>query len=172
MIFLAKNSSQREESLFSLKQFLKNDSQTNHQFGGARPKVYERQCRTPKPSENHDAGKYTRNPTELPDFVLDHLVTEMCYLQDKTSTNTVNTEPDNLPDFTLNSVEKKRYCNDQRKKIPDCSDYRSLDLTDQLDTNQQPTNFSHPSSLDLPKQDVTDGQSVDIPESVGMYFNF
>ncbi|XP_032455055.1 uncharacterized protein LOC100121057 isoform X1 [Nasonia vitripennis] len=172
-----KSSTRREESLFSLKQFLKNDNQTNHQFAGARPKVYESQSRTPEPSENHDKGKYPRNPTELPDFVQDHLVIEQCFLSDKASSNMASVEVDNLPDFALNSVEQRhiRYLKshsapcDRWKKNSEGSGDLSFDLTDHLDKG--PSNSPHPSSLDLPKLDVIDGELADVPESLGFPFD-
>jgi hypothetical protein len=167
-ILLVKSSTRREESLFSLKQFLKNDNQTNHQFTGARPKLYEPQSRTPEPNENHDTGKYPRNPTELPDFVQDHLVIEQCYLGDKASANIGNIEVDNLPDFALNSVEKKhlRHLSGQWNKSTEAATDISFDLTDHLDKDCL-TNSSHQSSLDFPKLDVIDGESADVPESLG-----
>ncbi|XP_011501693.1 PREDICTED: uncharacterized protein LOC105365275 [Ceratosolen solmsi marchali] len=167
-----KNSARREESLFSLKQFLKNDNQTNHQFTGARPKFYEPQSRTPEPSENHDTGKYPRNPTELPDFVQDHLVIEQCYLGDKASANIGNIEVDNLPDFALNSVEKRhiRHLNGQCNKTADGTKDISFDLTNHLDKDFI-KNPSHQSCSDFPKLDVIDGESADVPESLGFPFN-
>lgn len=139
----AKSSTGREESLFSLKQFLKNDSQSNHQFAGARPKVYEpsQAARTPEPDMG---GKYPRNPTELPDFVQDHLVIEQCYLGDKGGNScSSNVEVPYLPDFALNSVEQSRHLKRWR--------------------NSQ----DHPNSLDLPKLDIVEGESADVPESLG-----
>ena len=155
---------------FSLKQFLKIDNQTtNQQYAGARPKVYEPQSRTtPEPTENHDTGKYPRNPTELPDFVQDHLVIEQCYLGDNASSNMKSVEVDNLPDFALNNVEKRhiRYLNDHWKKNPENATDLSFDLTDHLDKNST-INPSNSNSLELPKLDVIDGESADVPESLG-----
>ncbi|XP_014219821.1 uncharacterized SDCCAG3 family protein [Copidosoma floridanum] len=169
-----KSSNKREESMFSLKQFLKNDKNpANHQYAGARPKVYESQSRTLEPNENHDTGKYPRNPTELPDFVQDHLVIEQCYLGDKVSSNVSSGEVDNLPDFALNSVKNRhlnRYLDDQWKKNNESSSDLSFDLTDHLDKSLA-TNVSHPSSLDLPKLDTIDGESADVPESLGFPFD-
>lgn len=151
-----------------MKQFLKND--TNHQYAGARPKIYEPQSRTPEPSDNHDSAKYnTRNPTELPDFVQDHLVIEQCYLSDKSPSNISGIEVDNLPDFALNSVKNRhlnRYLDDQWKKNHDSSSDLSFDLTDHL-VKGPATNVSHPTSLDLPKLNIIDGESADVPESLG-----
>lgn len=165
----------REDSLFSLKQFLKNDNQPNHQFAGARPKVYEpHSSRTPEPNDSQDTSKYPRNPTELPDFVQDHLVIEQCYLGgDKAASSIASVEVDNLPDFALNSVGKQRHMRyhggDQwtTKSAEGSSADRSFDLTDHLDKGPI-LNPSHPSSLDLPKLDVIDGEAADVPESLGM----
>ncbi|XP_058801765.1 uncharacterized protein LOC131670295 [Phymastichus coffea] len=168
----SKKPPKREEKLFSLKQFLKNDNQVNHQYTGARPKVYEPTIRTPEPGENHDAEKYPRNPTELPDFVQDHLVIEQCYLGEIASSNLNNVEIDNLPDFALNSVEKRhiQYFNDYWNKNPENSDL-SLPFSGRSD-NSFATNSSHRNSLELPKLvvDVIDGESADVPESLGFPF--
>lgn len=158
--------------MFSLKQFLKNDNQANHQYAGARPKVYEPLSRTPEHGESHDAEKYPRNPTELPDFVQDHLVIEQCYLGDTASSNLNNVEIDNLPDFALNSVEKRhvQYLNDHWKKNSDNSEDLSLPHSGRVDKSFL-TNSSHRNSLELPKLvvDVIDGESADVPESLGNY---
>ena len=129
-----------------MKQFLKNDSHSK-QFAGARPKVYEPQSpRIPVQNDSNET-KYPRNPTELPDFVQDHLVIEQCYLSDNTCSNTANVAVDNLPDFTLNSVGKRH----------------SFDCVD----NNHPSNPKHPNSLDIPKLDIIDGETADVPESLG-----
>ncbi|KAL7306564.1 hypothetical protein TKK_0001254 [Trichogramma kaykai] len=167
----AKTAAKREEGLFSLKQFLKNESQTNHQYAGARPKVYEPQSWTPEPVSCHETGKYTRNPTELPDFVQDHLVIEQCYLGNQNSPGVASVEVDNLPDFALNSVGKRpnRYHNDQWKRSLDDSAERLFDLTENLNQNQ--VIVPHANSLDLPKLEVVDGEAADVPESLGFPFD-
>ncbi|KAK0087484.1 hypothetical protein PV325_000925 [Microctonus aethiopoides] len=105
----------REDNPFSFKHFLNKDS-CNYQHAGARPKVYSTSRLNATSSDNKSTGGiesegiYTRNPTELPDFVQDHLVIEQCYLN-QDITGGVGTQligdVDNLPDFALNSVESR-----------------------------------------------------------------
>ncbi|KAJ8683505.1 hypothetical protein QAD02_019297 [Eretmocerus hayati] len=107
---------------------------------------------------------------ELPDFVQDHLVIEQCYLGDKGSPN--NIDVDNLPDFTLNHTDKRhvRYPNDHPEQSSEGSSERPFDLTDHL--NRSPSiNSTHPSNLELPKLDIIDGESADVPESLGFPFD-
>lgn len=111
-----------EENPFSFKHFLKNGSQLNYQNTGARPKVYP--SPTPNPynqSVEKSSAVYSRNPTELPDFVQDHLVIEQYYLNHKPKQ--AISDVDNLPDFTLNSVEqrKNRLRNESKKGEPSAS---------------------------------------------------
>ncbi|XP_057329165.1 uncharacterized protein LOC130670009 isoform X2 [Microplitis mediator] len=108
----------KEENPFSFKHFLKKDSSSSssYQHAGARPKVYTSRLNTTVNSVIADTvadtetdGIYARNPTELPDFVQDHLVIEQCYLnhQDAASGTQMISDIDNLPDFALNSVESR-----------------------------------------------------------------
>ncbi|XP_008558181.1 uncharacterized ENTR1 family protein isoform X2 [Microplitis demolitor] len=116
----------KEENPFSFKHFLKKDSSSSsssYQHAGARPKVYTSRLNTTVNSVVADTvantiagtetdggdGIYARNPTELPDFVQDHLVIEQCYLnhQDAASGTQMISDIDNLPDFALNSVESR-----------------------------------------------------------------
>lgn len=114
--------------------------QTNYHNTGARPKVYSSSTSSPGnvlDKDNVGSSVYSgRNPTELPDFVQDHLIIEQCYL------NCENSQPilpdvDNLPDFALNSMEQRqsRLRNETKKNNSDdilCEDLRSFDLTDTL----------------------------------------
>ncbi|XP_066587863.1 uncharacterized protein l(3)04053 [Prorops nasuta] len=84
-------------------------TQMNYCNTGARPKIYCSPTSSPSNLEKEEIT-YSRNPTELPDFVQDHLVLEQCYL----------TQPDNIPflrplndvhnvpDFALDSIDKKQ----------------------------------------------------------------
>ncbi|XP_018317943.1 uncharacterized protein l(3)04053 [Mycetomoellerius zeteki] len=134
-------SSRRDNNPFSFKAFLKNGmQQTNYHNTGARPKVYSSSTSSPGnvlDKDNVGSSVYSgRNPTELPDFVQDHLIIEQCYL------NCENSQPilpdvDNLPDFALNSMEQRqsRLRNETKKNNSDdilCEDLRSFDLTDTL----------------------------------------
>ncbi|CAD6202042.1 GSCOCG00002915001-RA-CDS [Cotesia congregata] len=112
----------KEENPFSFKHFLKKDS--NYSHAGARPKVYSSRVNSlatnPVTADSvvtETDGIYARNPTELPDFVQDHLVIEQCYLnhQDAASGTQMIADIDNLPDFALNSVESRplRHRNEQ-----------------------------------------------------------
>lgn len=58
-----------------------------------------------------------------------------------------------------------RYHNDQWRNNQEVLADRSFDLTDHLDSATHP---SHPNSLDLPKLDIIDGESADVPESLGI----
>lgn len=147
------NTSRIEENPFSFKHFLKNGSQVNYQNAGARPKVYT----SPTPY-NLEKGStvYSRNPTELPDFVQDHLVVEQYYLNHEPKQQTIS-DVDNLPDFALNSVEQRqtRLRNESKKNESSTSCDLSFDLTGNLDKailqrNRSVPNTSCSSHLNLP----------------------
>ncbi|EFN86534.1 uncharacterized protein LOC105181358 isoform X2 [Harpegnathos saltator] len=129
----------RESNPFSFKVFLKNGTQTtNYHNTGARPKVYYTPASSPGSHEAKETGVYSsRNPTELPDFVQDHLVIEQCYLNHAQPANQqVLLDVDNLPDFALNSMEQRqsRLRNESSKR--DDSNVLSdlpFDLTGMLD---------------------------------------
>ncbi|XP_078052730.1 lethal (3) 04053 [Augochlora pura] len=161
--------SRREVNPFSFKHFLKN-SQTNYCAGGARPKIYT----SPPPSPNKlekDPTVYSRNPTELPDFVQDHLVLEQCYLNHE-STQQNTSDVDNLPDFALNSVEQRqnRRRNESEESEPILYDY-PFDLTRIAKTlpssNQSPPNASCSAHLNLPIFDRSSIGNTERPESSG-----
>ncbi|EGI67725.1 Serologically defined colon cancer antigen 3-like protein [Acromyrmex echinatior] len=139
--------------------------QTNYHNTGARPKVYSSSTSSPGnvlDKDNVGSGVYSgRNPTELPDFVQDHLVIEQCYLNHENS-QPILPDVDNLPDFALNSMEQRqsRLRNETKKNDSDilCDDLRSFDLTDTLhkglphrDHSASNTkNQMHSNHLDLP----------------------
>lgn len=143
--------------------FLKNRTQqTNYHNTGTRPKVYSSPTSSPSSVFDKDSasGVYSgRNPTELPDFVQDHLVIEQCYLNHKTN-QPVLPDVDNLPDFALNSMEPRqsRIRNETKKNDSEIfgDDLRSFDLTETL--HKGSTHRDHPASnasmhsnhLDLP----------------------
>ncbi|XP_076380447.1 lethal (3) 04053 isoform X1 [Megalopta genalis] len=159
--------SRREVNPFSFKHFLKN-SQTNYCAGGARPRIYT----SPPPSPNKlekDSTVYSRNPTELPDFVQDHLVLEQCYLNhEATQQNT--SDVDNLPDFTLNSVEQRqnRRRNESEESEPILHDY-PFDLTGSIaktlpSNNQSPPNASCSAHLNFwAERPESSGFPLDLP---------
>ncbi|XP_015186605.1 PREDICTED: uncharacterized protein LOC107071803 [Polistes dominula] len=126
--------SRREENPFSFKHFLKGESQTNYYKTGARPKIYSSSATSPNNVEKDTGGVYSRNPTELPDFVQDHLVIEQCYLNHVFAQPTIP-EVDNLPDFALNSVEQRqpRQRNDSKKTQPQLLPDIPFDLTGSID---------------------------------------
>jgi hypothetical protein len=152
----------RDSNPFSFKAFLKNGTQqTNYHNTGARPKVYTSPTSSPGSILNKDnsSNVYSnRNPTELPDFVQDHLVIEQCYLNHE-ATQPVLPDVDNLPDFALNSMEQRqsRLRNESKKNDTDalCEDLRSFDLTDTLHKDlphreHTMSNTIHTNHLDLP----------------------
>lgn len=153
LIFTGQSTSKTEENPFSFKHFLKNGSQTNYQNAGARPKVYT--SATPYNLEKGSAV-YPRNRTELPDFVQDHLVIEQYYLNHEPKQQTIS-DVDNLPDFTLNSIEQwqTRLRNESKKSESSASCDLSFDLTESLDKTINQRNQSVPSknafaNLNLP----------------------
>ncbi|XP_035733804.1 uncharacterized protein LOC118446812 [Vespa mandarinia] len=125
--------SRREENPFSFKHFLRNESQTNYYKTGARPKIYSSSATSPNNLEK-DNGVYSRNPTELPDFVQDHLVIEQCYLNHVSDQQSIP-DVDNLPDFALNSVEQRqsRHRNDSKKTQSQLLPDIPFDLTGSID---------------------------------------
>ena len=162
--FLGSESTRREENPFSFKHFLKNDAQTNYHYAGARPKVYTvHSANSESSSHEREGGVYPCNPTELPDFVQDHLVIEQCYVDHDRITSPA-TDVDNLPDFALNSMERrlKRYSNDSNKHQLDGEKNFSFDLADHLDRrsrNHVSSNSSHPDPLDLPNFNSNENSS-------------
>ncbi|XP_043263982.1 uncharacterized protein LOC122404134 [Colletes gigas] len=162
----------REENPFSFKHFLKNDSQTNYYNAGARPKVYSPPTTSPNNLEK-DSTVYSRNPTELPDFVQDHLVIEQCYLNHESKQQAIP-DADNLPDFAL-SVEQRqtRLRNESKKSDPVLCDL-PFDLTGSLDKGlahrtQSIPNAGCPADLNLPvyNRHNVDTGSTERPESSG-----
>ncbi|KAL2716321.1 uncharacterized protein V1478_013997 [Vespula squamosa] len=125
--------SRREENPFSFKHFLRNESQPNYYKTGARPKIYSSSATSPNNLEK-DNGVYSRNPTELPDFVQDHLVIEQCYLNHVSDQQSIP-DVDNLPDFALNSVEQRqsRHRNDSKKSQTQLLPDIPFDLTGSID---------------------------------------
>lgn len=117
---------------------MRNNSTTNYQNQGARPKVYcdGRPISSVSDLDLHQISeaKQTRIVPEfssaLPDFVQDHLVIEQCYLGKDTHKN-FNIDADNLPDFTpsrasininriniASSQEVDGRCNNSNNAIP------------------------------------------------------
>lgn len=155
--------SRRDNNPFSFKAFLKNGTQqTNYHNTGARPKVYSSSTSSPGSvldKDNVGSGVYSsRNPTELPDFVQDHLVIEQCYLNHENN-QPVLPDVDNLPDFALNSMEQRqsRLRSETKKNDSEvlCDDLRSFDLTDTLHKglphrDHSVQNTIHSNHLDLP----------------------
>ncbi|EFN62564.1 Serologically defined colon cancer antigen 3-like protein [Camponotus floridanus] len=155
----------RDSNPFSFKAFLKNGTQqTNYHNTGARPKVYSSPTSSPGSVFDKDSasssGVYSgRNPTELPDFVQDHLVIEQCYLNHETD-QPVLPDVDNLPDFALNSMEHRqsRLRNETKKNDPEIfgDDLRSFDLTETLHKGSTHRDHSasnasmHSNHFDLP----------------------
>lgn len=125
---------------------------------GARPKVY------PMNNFEQDLGIYSRNPTELPDFVQDHLVIEQCYLNNKQPSEQLISDVDNLPDFALNSVSQRQ------TKLQRNGSNLPFDLTGRLD--KASSNHTTPSGpLDLPSYSRSGEDSKDRSESVGFPFD-
>lgn len=132
VIFLASEIKKTNEgNPFSFKHFLRKasssssssiSSQTNYRNSGARPKVYSDTGNTGKSSVDIDSVYVARNPTELPDFVQDHLVIEQCYLNSNNNNNNDGNNDgavspaipdiDNLPDFALNSISRAHRIDD------------------------------------------------------------
>lgn len=131
---------------------------TNYQNTGARPKVYYTPASSPGSHEAKETGVYSsRNPTELPDFVQDHLVIEQCYLNHAEPTpQQVLLDVDNLPDFALNSMEQRQSrLRNESSKRDDSNVLCDLpfDLTGMLDkglSHRDHTNTMHSNRLDLP----------------------
>ncbi|KZC11671.1 PREDICTED: uncharacterized protein LOC107189689 [Dufourea novaeangliae] len=162
------DTSRREENPFSFKHFLKNGSQKKYYNAGARPKVYP----SPTPSPNNlekDAKVYSCNPTELPDFVQDHLVLEQCYLNHESNQQSIP-DVDNLPDFALNSVAQRqtRLRNKSKYSEPVLCDLQ-FDLTGNLDKelphrNQSAPNANCSAHLNLPILDRSNIESTEYPK--------
>lgn len=172
LFFTGQNTSRTEENPFSFKHFLKNGSQINYQNAGARPKVYS------SPTQYNlekSSAVYSRNPTELPDFVQDHLVIEQYYLNHEPNKQTIS-DVDNLPDFALNSVERRqtRLRNESKKGESSASCDLSFDLTGNLDKtipqrNQSIPNTSCSSHMTLPAFVRSNVGSTESPEPLGIY---
>ncbi|KAI4503750.1 hypothetical protein M0802_001153 [Mischocyttarus mexicanus] len=147
--------SRREENPLSFKHFLKGEYQINYYKTGARPKMYSSSATSPN-NVDKDAAVYSRNPTELPDFVQDHLVIEQCYLNHVIVQPTIP-EFDNLPDFALNSVEQRqsRDRNDPKKSQPQLLPDIPFDLTGSID---KPT-----SNKDYSFSNATCSNNINIP---------
>ncbi|XP_077257976.1 lethal (3) 04053 isoform X2 [Temnothorax americanus] len=187
------SSSRRDSNPFSFKAFLKNGTQqTNYRNTGARPKVYSSTTSSPGISVLDEdnvggggggGGVYSgRNPTELPDFVQDHLVIEQCYLNHENS-QPVLPDVDNLPDFALNSVEQRqqsRLRGETKKNDSDalCDDLRSFDLTDTPHKglphrDHSASNATHSNHLDLPMfEDRLDETAPSLPRPEHRGFPF
>ncbi|XP_029037716.1 uncharacterized protein LOC114873491 isoform X2 [Osmia bicornis bicornis] len=165
------DTSRSEENPFSFKHFLKNGSRTNYHNVGARPKIYS--SPTPSPFNlEKDSTVYPRNPTELPDFVQDHLVIEQYYLNQEQKQQTIS-DVDNLPDFALNSVEQRqnRLRNESKKSESSASCDLPFDLTGSIDKGLSNRNQSVPNissaHLNLPAFVRSSVDSVEHPESSG-----
>ncbi|KAG7197385.1 hypothetical protein KM043_018491 [Ampulex compressa] len=144
----------REENPFSFIHFLKIGAQPNNCHTGARPKVYPSPTSSPDSLEK-DTGVYSRNPTELPDFVQDHLVIEQCYLNHDCGQQ-APPEIDNLPDFALNSVEHRqtRLRNEAKKCEPSVLCDLPFDLTGSIDKGSSHRDHSVPSTACSPHLDL------------------
>ncbi|XP_029037706.1 uncharacterized protein LOC114873491 isoform X1 [Osmia bicornis bicornis] len=167
------DTSRSEENPFSFKHFLKNGSRTNYHNVGARPKIYS--SPTPSPFNlEKDSTVYPRNPTELPDFVQDHLVIEQYYLNQEQKQQTIS-DVDNLPDFALNSVEQRqnRLRNESKKSESSASCDLPFDLTGSIDKGLSNRNQSVPNissaHLNLPAFVRSSVDSVEHPESSGRF---
>lgn len=159
--------SRNDENPFSFKHFLR----TNYHNAGARPKVYSPP--TPNPFNlEKDSTVYPRNPTELPDFVQDHLGIEQYYLNQEQKQQTIS-DVDNLPDFALNSVEQRqgRLRNESKKSESNASCDLPFDLTGSIDKGLPHRNQSIPNissaHLNLPGFVRSSVDSNEHPESSG-----
>ncbi|XP_034187846.1 lethal (3) 04053 isoform X2 [Osmia lignaria lignaria] len=167
------DASRSEENPFSFKHFLKNGSRSNYHNVGARPKIYS--SPTPSPFNlEKDSTVYPRNPTELPDFVQDHLVIEQYYLNQEQKQQTIS-DVDNLPDFALNSVEQRqnRLRNESKKSESSASCDLPFDLTGSIDKGLSNRNQSVPNissaHLNLPAFVKSSVDSIEHPESSGRF---
>lgn len=181
----------KKENPFSFKYFLKNDAHTSHQRTGARPKVYPSTAATSTDNFHsvNEPSVYPRNPVELPDFVQDHLVIEQCYLNHDASSQPI-VEMENLPDFALNSVEKRnKQWNDQKKSQTETLGDLYLDLRGGLNRGergergeraeraergqreQAVTNLARPRALNLPNLERHNGDPTSWSGPVGTIFS-
>lgn len=122
-----------------------------------------------------DTAVYSRNPTELPDFVQDHLVIEQYYLNHEQKQQALS-DVDNLPDFTLNSAEQRqnRLRNETKKGESNASCDLSFDLTESIDKglpqrNQSIPNTSCSAHLNLPAFGRCGAGSAERPDTSGDY---
>ena len=160
---LGSDSTRREENPFSFKHFLRNDSQSNYQYAGARPKVYTVHSKNNESSSHErEGGVYPCNPTELPDFVQDHLVIEQCYV-DRDRITSPATDVDNLPDFALNSMERRqnRQSNESKRHQGegDISFPYLPDYLERRSRNPVLSNSAHSDPLDLPNFNCNENAS-------------
>lgn len=171
-IILGQDATRREENSFSFKHFLKNGLQTNYYNAGARPKVYSPSITSPNNLEK-DSTVYSRNPTELPDFVQDHLVIEQCYLNHEPKQQALP-DADNLPDFALSIEQRQPQLRNESKKNESLLCDLPFDLTGSLDKNLAHRNQSIPNAccsadLNLPVYDRPNIGSTERSESSGSY---
>lgn len=146
-----------ETNTFSFKNFLKN-GKTNYHSTGARPKVYYTTASSPSSLDGKNTTVYSsRNPTELPDFVQDHLVIEQCYLNHEPSNQQVLLDVDNLPDFALNSVEQRQSRlrsetnrRDDSNVLCDLFDFAGILDKGLQQRDTSTSNAMHSNHLDLP----------------------
>lgn len=116
---------------------------------------------------------FSRNPTELPDFVQDHLIVEQCYL-DNSHGNSQSIDVDNLPDFAISSVEQRQM---KAKVEQEVRRDLSFDLAGSVDERIRQKEFSpknnvSSSPLDLPKFNRNDSVSTanDRAVDLGKYY--
>lgn len=137
----------RDENPFSFKHFLKKDSKPNYNLTGARPKIYSPARISPSDVGSDPDAKYPCNPTELPDFVQDHLVIEQCYLNQEAAAAGAVAIPlvadiNNLPDFTINNAERRQGPRSSRNEAEKAQISCDLpfDLTGGLERRKQRSN--------------------------------
>ncbi|XP_043288001.1 uncharacterized protein l(3)04053 [Venturia canescens] len=182
--------SRRDENPFSFKHFLKKDTRPNYNLSGARPKVYSSARMSPSNVGSEVDSKYPCNPTELPDFVQDHLVIEQCYLNTEAAASGTATVPlvadiDNLPDFTINNAERRQAarCSRNDTEKPQISCDLPFDLTGGLERRKQrinpgsdngacnnpPTGFPRPNQLPVRQNESArniEAFPFDLPSSI------
>ncbi|XP_003700003.2 lethal (3) 04053 isoform X2 [Megachile rotundata] len=161
------DTSRNDEDPFSLRHFLR----TNYHNAGARPKIYSPANPNPFNLEK-DSAVYPRNPTELPDFVQDHLGIEQYYLNQEQKQQPIS-DVDNLPDFALNSVEQRqgRLRNESKKSesnaLCDPSVGRGLPRRIKSKPNINSAHLNLPgfarSSVDSTKHPESSGFPLDLP---------
>lgn len=121
-----------------------------------------------------DTGVYSsRNPTELPDFVQDHLVIEQCYLNHTEPVQQVLVDVDNLPDFALNSRQARLRNEPNKRDDSNVLCDLPFDLTGMLDKglshrNHSVSNAMHSNHLDLPTFERPTSVPVHRPQPTGI----